>query len=486
MSRPPLSRPDSAALLDSVRHSIAANDLTGASVVVAFSGGSDSTTLLHSLYSLKDSLSLELHAAHLDHGLRPESSGADADFAREFAEYLGIPFTTERVDTNALKAKHGLSVEEAARRLRYEFLSRVASKHGADCVALGHTLDDQAETVLLNVIRGTGLDGLSAMKAISSRKIGAGRVTLFRPLLSVSKSEILAYCAENDLDPRLDESNLSTEFTRNRIRLDLMPRLEQYNPSIRNALARLASSASMDLDFIREEVERAARDIVAVDSHGAGIERERFSRLHPALAYHLLRHAVEIVKGDTNDLELRHVSQMFEMMSGASGKSMNLPGGLRLHVDYHSAHVYRTDALDSPVPAMDGASIELRVPGSVAKGEWIVSSRFVENDSRSIESPKDDSRLSERFDADAIGETLLLRTRKAGDTFQPLGMGSEKKLKDFMIDSHIPRRWRDSVPLVESRGHIAWVVGWRIADWAKISPRTRRVLEIRFEKVSDA
>lgn len=485
MSRPSLSRPDSASLLDSVRRSIAANDLTGASVVVAFSGGPDSTTLLHSLHFLKDTLGLKLHAAHLDHGLRPGSSEADADFAREFASSLGVPLTTERVDTYALRAEYGLSVEEAARRVRYEFLSRVASKHGADCVALGHTLDDQAETVLLNVIRGTGLDGLSAMKETSSRKIGAGRVTLFRPLLSVSKSEILAYCAKNDLDPRLDESNLSTEFTRNRIRLDLMPRLEQYNPSIRAALARLASSASMDMDFIRREVERAARDIITLDSHGVGIERERFSRLHPALGYHLLRHAVEVVKGDTNDLELRHVSQMSDMISGASGKSLNLPGGLRFHVDYHSARLRRSGALESPVPAIEGTSIEIRVPGRTTKGEWIVSSRFVENDTKSIESREDDLRLSERFDADAIGEIPLLRTRRAGDTFQPLGMGSEKKLKDFMIDEHIPRRWRDRVPLVEARGRIAWIVGWRIADWAKISRRTRRVLEIRFEKVPD-
>ena len=484
MSHPPSSRPDSAALLDSARRSVVANDLTGASMVVAFSGGPDSTTLLHSLHSLKDALGLRLHAAHLDHGLRPESSEADADFARGFAASLGAPFTTEKADTNALRAKAGLSVEEAARRVRYEFLSRVASMYGADCVALGHTLDDQAETVLLNVIRGAGLDGLSAMKVLSDREIEGRRVTLFRPLLSVSKSEILAYCAENYIHPRLDESNLSTEFTRNRVRLDLMPRLERYNPSIRAALARLASSASMDLDFIRREVERAAVDVITVDSRGAGIERERFSRLHPALGYHLLRRAVEIVKGDTNDLELQHVSQMFDMISGASGKSVNLPGGLRFHVDYHFAYIRRTDAFDSPLPWTDGAPIEIRVPGSATKGEWIVSSRFVENDAKPIERSKDGPRLSERFDADAIGETLLLRARIAGDTFQPLGMGSEKKLKDFMIDAHIPHRWRDNVPLIEAHGRIAWVVGWRIADWAKVSPGARRVIEIRFEKVS--
>ena len=134
MSRPPLSRPGSAALLDSVRRGIATNGLTGASMIVAFSGGPDSTTLLHSLHSLKDNLGLELHAAHLNHGLRPESSEADADFARDFAASLGVPFTTEIADTNALREKAGMSVEEAARRVRYEFLSQVASKHEADCV----------------------------------------------------------------------------------------------------------------------------------------------------------------------------------------------------------------------------------------------------------------------------------------------------------------------------------------------------------------
>ena len=484
MSRPPSSRPDSAALLDSARRSVVANDLTGASMVVAFSGGPDSTALLHSLHSLKGALGLKLHAAHLDHGLRPGSSEVDADFARSFAASLGIPFTTEKADTNALRAKRRLSVEEAARRVRYEFLSRVASKQGADCVALGHTLDDQAETVLLNVIRGTGLDGLSAMKAVSDREIGGRRVTLFRPLLSVSKSEILAYCAENDLDPRLDESNLSTEFTRNRIRLDLMPSLERYNPSIRTALARLASSASMDMDFIRREVKRAAGDMITVDSRGVSVEREPFRRLHPAIGHHLLRYAVKLAKGDTNDMELGHVSRMFGMMSGAAGKSLDLPDGLRFEVDYDHARVSHNTASDSPLPAMGSTPFRIDVPGRTVAGGWEVSARLAENHGGFGDGETGGLRLSERFDADALGDDLLVRTRRAGDRFQPLGMGGEKKLKDFMIDAHVPRRWRDSVPVVESGGRIAWVVGWRIADWAKVSPGARRVMEIRFKKVS--
>ncbi len=483
MSRPAPAQSDSAALLDKLRRSIVANDLAGASMIVAFSGGPDSTTLLHSFYMLRDGLGLELQAAHLDHGLRPGASEADAAFARHFAASLEIPLTLEKADTPAMRAELGLSIEDAARRVRYQFLSRLAVECGADCIALGHTLDDQAETVLLHALRGTGLDGLSAMKEVSSRYVEGRRVTLFRPLLSVGRSEVLAYCAENNLNPRLDESNLSTEFTRNRIRLDLMPRLEEYNPSIRAALARLAKLASLDMDFIRQEVERAAVDVISVDSHGVTIERERFSQLHTALGHHLLRHAARMVKGDTNDLELGHISQMFLMMSGAAGKSMDLPGGLRFQMDYDRARIQLTPVSDSPMPAMGSVSTAIKVPGSTVEGGWKISARFVTNERGFDDSEERGLRLSERFDADVLGDSPLARTRRAGDTFQPFGMKGEKKLKDFMIDAHIPRRWRDSAPLIESGGRIAWVVGWRIADWAKVGRHTQRVLEIEFERV---
>lgn len=484
-----MSRPNAlsngAALPGKLRNSIVSNQLTGASILVAFSGGPDSTTLLHALRTLKGDLGLEIRAAHLDHGLRPDSSEADAEFARTFAASLGAPLTIEKADTNALRAKHGLSIEDAARRVRYEFLSRTATAAGADCVALGHTLDDQAETVLLHVLRGAGVDGLGAMKEVSSRDIGGRRITLFRPMLSVSRSEVMDYCAENEITPRLDESNLSTRFTRNRIRLDLMPRLAEYNPSIQNALARLARSASLDSDFLRAEVEKAAEDIVSADSRGVSVRRDEFGRLHPALGHRLLRLAAQLVKGDANDLEFEHTSRMFDMMSGPAGKGMALPGGLRFDVDYGLAHIRRAGVSDSPLPDMESAQFTLKVPGTTVMGGWKVSARL-SRDSRGFRQTKDgEPGFLERFDADALGKAPIARTRRAGDTFQPLGMAGEKKLKDFMIDAHIPRRWRDRAPLVESEGRIAWVVGWRIADWAKVTTSTRKVLEIRFERTSE-
>ena len=484
MSRP-LSHSSGAVLVEKLRSGIVANGFTGSSILVAFSGGPDSTALLHSLCSLRDDLGLELRAAHLDHGLRPGSSEADSEFAGTFAASLGAPLTIEKADTISLREKHGLSIEDAARRVRYEFLSRTAANTGADCVALGHTLDDQAETVLLHTLRGTGVDGLGAMKEVSSRDIGGRRITLFRPMLSVSRSEVMDYCAQNGLTPRLDESNLSTRFTRNRIRLDLMPKLAEYNPSIQSALARLARSASLDSDFIRAEVERVAGDIVSADSRGVSVEREGFGQLHPALGHRLLRHAVRLAKGDTDDLAFEHTSRMFEMMFGSAGKGMTLPGGLRFDVDYSLAHIRRAGVPDSLWPEMGSRQFALKVPGTTVVGGWSISALFNEDIRGFRQADDGEPRFVERFDADALGEAPIARTRRAGDTFQPLGMAGEKKLKDFMIDAHIPRRWRDRAPLVESEGRIAWVVGWRIADWAKVEASTRRILEIRFKRASD-
>ena len=484
MSSPPAHSND-AVLVKKLRSSVASNGFAGSSILVAFSGGPDSTALLHSLCSLRGDFSLELRAAHLDHGLRPDSSEADSEFARTFTASLGAPLTIEKADTNSLREKHGLSVEDAARRVRYEFLSRTAADTGADCVALGHTLDDQAETVLLHTLRGTGVDGLGAMKEVSSRDIGGRRITLFRPMLSVCRSEVLDYCAQNGLTPRLDESNLSTRFTRNRIRLDLMPKLAEYNPSIQSALARLARSASLDSDFIRAEVKRVADDIISADSRGVSIEREGFRQLHPALGHRLLRHAVQMAKGDTNDLAFEHISRMFDMMSGSAGKGIALPGGLRFDVDYSLAHIRRADAPGSLLPEMGSCQFALKVPGTTVEGGWSISALLSRDSSGLRQTNEGEPRFLERFDMDALGEAPIVRTRKAGDTFQPLGMVGEKKLKDFMIDAHIPRRWRDSVPLVESKGRIAWVVGWRIAEWAKVEAGTRRVLEIRFERTSE-
>ena len=472
------------ALISALRREIVSNGLVGASLVVAVSGGPDSTALAHGLAALRDELGLRLHAAHLDHGLRPEASDADADFVRGLADGLGMPLTIERVDTPAFRAERKLSTEDAARRLRYGFLARVVEEQGADCVALGHTLDDQAETALMHVLRGSGLAGLRGMRAVSRMDVeGERAVTLFRPMLPVAKSETLAYCAENGLAARLDESNLSTEFTRNRVRLELMPQLERYNPSVRDALSRLAAAAAMDMDFIMGEVERAADGVLAVEGDSATFDRRGFTGLHPAIGRHLLMYAVRALRGDGADLEASHVSDMFRLMSEpSSGKGVDLPGGMRFQTVGGHARIAPSVSDDCPLPEGVGAPFPIRVPGVTDLGGWRITA-CVEAASEGgfPASAKGGTAFMERFDADVMGERLLVRRRVAGDRFQPLGMVGEKKLKRFMIDEGVPRSWRDRVPLVESGGRIAWVVGWRMADWAKVRGDSRRVLRVEFE-----
>ena len=470
--------------LAEVRRQVEACGLVESSLVVAVSGGPDSLALVHALHTLRQDLRLRLHAAHLDHGLRPEASAADAEFVRDSMRGLRVPMTLHKLDVSKFSSEHRLSLEDAARRLRYEFLSGVAADEEADAVVVAHTLDDQAETVLMHILRGSGLAGLRGMQIDSTRLVSGRSLRLFRPLLSVSKSQTMAYCEGQDLEPRFDESNLSPKFTRNRIRLDLIPSLEAFNPSVKLALTRLASSASLDMSLIEHELDGVEADILTDDTEqGISLDREHFSQLHPSLQRHLLKRVVRKLDVGMEDIEMSHVEDMVRLMSSVSGKWMRLPGNLSFFVDYRHAHLLRVDRADSPFSKMNWTPSRMAVPGNMTLEGWTVTAQFLHGATRrdfrtSAYTPG--VRFTERFDADRLTRNLQMRTRLPGDRFHPLGMNQDKSLKDFMIDSHIPRRWRDNIPIVEVDGRIAWVVGWSIADWTKVRPDTQRVLEITF------
>lgn len=473
--------PASRRVRSEVRRVVQAHRLSGAVILAAVSGGPDSLALVHALAQLRDALSIRLYAAHLDHDLRPAESAADAEFVREAMHDLRVPLFSERVDVGTYRKERRLSVEDAARQVRYRFLARVAGQIEADAVAVGHNLDDQAETVLMHILRGSGLAGLRAMTSVYRRSVDGVPLTVFRPLLRIPKADTVAYCAENGLSPRFDESNLSEDMTRNRIRLSLMPRLKDYNPAIADSLGRLAESVSHDLDFIALAVDKAAADVITLDATGVMLDRSAFTDLHPAIQRHLLRRAVETVAGDASDLEFAHIEEMVRLMAGPAGKRTRLPGMVTLEVDHNRAYLSAGEGQAGVLPEFERSRVGFRVPGDVIAGAWTVSARMVSGAEISS-SPVDrlGLRLVERFDADALGSELYVRTRQQGDAFRPLGMDSEKSLAGFMKDAHVPGRWRDRLPLVvNASDEVAWVVGWRIADWAKITDDTRRVVEIR-------
>ncbi len=479
--------PDSAALAP-LRQALAVAltdcDMRGKTLLVAVSGGGDSLALLYALHQAQAEFDLRLCGAHLNHALRGDESDADAAFVAAAFRRLDIPYTLQRADVAAYRRAHRLSLEDAARRVRYAFLADAAAHHAAHAVAVAHTADDQAETLLMNIIRGSGLDGLRGMQLLDRLATDAANLMLFRPLLGVTRAQTYAYCAALGLQPRQDVSNLSLEHTRNRIRLELMPMLERFNPAVRDALLRLARNSAEDADYIRAQTNAVWQDIARqsdADEAVIALNTQALARQHPAVQSRILRRAVQAVKGSADDITRRHILDMRRLIAGPAGRTLHLPDGILFAVGYDEAHIgigaSVTDAL-SPLPPICGEH-PLVVPGETRIPGWRISASVCAAACNAI---ADTDGLSETLDLDSVGAALYLRGRRPGDRFQPLGMAQSKKLQDFMVDERIPRRWRDGVPLLVSRNGIACVVGWRIAHWARVTHATKRRLHLRFRR----
>ena len=430
--------------------------------------------LLYSLFALRNELELELVGAHLDHGLRDEESAADAEFVRSVFQSLGMRSFVEAADCEAL-AGAGMSPEEAAREARYDFLARSAAACGAWAVALGHTADDQAETVLMNVIRGTGLSGLRGMRTLASMRQGGTELRLLRPLLRLGRVDTTAYCEALKLNPRLDRTNLSPIYTRNRVRMELMPALESFNPAVRESLLRLSGSASVDLAFLESEADDAWRRVAVEEDGCVSLIRDCFSEVPEAVARRVLRRAVQRVKGDLKDIESNHIENMARLIAGGAGARLDLPGGVNFEVGYEHATI-------APAGPASGVSefkgFDLRAPGRTASDAWTVETRCVPRDEARLAAWPDG--LTASLDLEQAGWPLTVRGRAPGDRFQPLGMTGSKSLKEFLSDSRVPRQERGLTPLVVSPKGIVWVVGCRIAHWARVTEATNSVLEIAF------
>ena len=471
-----------------VRAALREHGLAGKRLLVAVSGGPDSLALLHALWRLRDEYGLTLCGAHLNHRLRGAESDADAEFAADAFERLGTPYTVDGADVAAYRRRHRLSLEDAARRVRYAFLTDAAAKHGADAIALGHTADDQAETALMHIIRGSGLDGLRGMQALDGRTIGGRRVALFRPMLDVSRAETEGYCDALGLTPRMDASNSSPEFLRNRIRMELVPLLEKLNPSVRDALMRLARNATQDSDYIREHVDAVWRDVARLGEDGVvRLDAVALGGEHAAIRGRVLRRAIEAAGGEVTQ---RHILDMMALLGGAPGKRLHLSGGIGFVTGYGEAYVGSAAAVEDalmPLPALRGESF-VHVPGEARVGGWHIRISLETDidgqglgDFSPLPSPPllgEGMSVSEMLDADCVGDGLWVRGRLPGDRFQPLGMERSKSLREFMIDARIPRRWRDGLPLVASEWGIVCVPGWRIAHWARVTEATRRRLRL--------
>lgn len=447
-------------------------------LLVAVSGGPDSVCLLHILVRLRDRLKFQLHVAHLNHQLRGADSAADAQYVGQLACQLKVPATIEERDVKAYRARRRLSLEEAAREVRYGFLAEVAKSIGTDRVAMGHTRDDHIETILMHLVRGTGTRGLRGLQPVSQWRHEDDTLTIIRPLLELSREDTAEYCREYQLKPRMDATNLSLSPLRNRIRLQLLPLLRSYNPKVDEALLRTAQTAGDELAFLDREGTRLWRKIARREEDTIVLDRVEFSKLPLALRRHLLRMVMEELLGDLKDIESRHIEEIMATLSKPAGRRLDLPGGLVFAVDYDRYLLGRDLAALSPLPVLE-KEFALKIPGETIASGWRVRATLITPSAQK----QIDSNLAACFDLDKVGEKLLVRSRRRGDRFQPLGMTELKKLGEFMIDAKISRQWRERVPIVCSPEHIVWVVGWRIDDRVKVTEDTRRVLCLDFRPV---
>jgi tRNA(Ile)-lysidine synthase len=448
----------------------------GSNLVVAFSGGPDSTALLGGLVELSNERQLTLVATHINHQIRPDSSNQDQQAAERIAESLGVEFAAVRTDVPERAANSKVSIEVAARNARYEALAKISDARSAFGVVTGHTRDDQAETILFHAARGAGIKGISGMDYRTNLLLpGSGTtLTVLRPMLDVPGSACVEYCKRVGIDPVIDESNLTRDYTRNKLRLDVLPLLNDAVPGASLALTRLAKNASDDLEIIDWVVERH------LDT--ARIERGSYSRssiegLPGALVSRVLIRAYESHVGHTLNLERTHVTDMVGMVPGRSGTSIKLPNDVVFYIDKDAFGFRSSNEDDCPYPTTL-ATTEMTLPGITQLGDNVaISADIIERPERL--DPGDPHIV---FTAPELArEALTLRKRKNGDRFQPLGMDPQVKLQDFFVGAGVPERWRDRIPLVESDRGIIWIAGYRLAEWAKVLPEHDQVA--RFELV---
>ncbi|MFC2077637.1 tRNA lysidine(34) synthetase TilS [Candidatus Bipolaricaulota bacterium] len=441
----------------------------GDCVFVAVSGGVDSVVLLHVLQTLVNELDLTLAVGHLNHGWRDDASEEDARFVESLAEEAGLQIVSERVSEEDLEPHSGLGREGAAREVRLAFLEEAAAHVGATKIAVGHTANDRAETVLFNLTRGAGGAGLAGIDAVNGPFI--------RPLIAVTRRDVLAYAEDHALAWREDQSNADLSFARNRIRHRVLPELEAINPRSAEAICRAADLA---VDGTRVEELLIARLWPEVTVHeepgDLRLDRAAFAKLPPEAARVVLREAFRHVRGDLQGIELQHVDTIVEIAHAESGHaSADLPR-LYVRVDrdailLSSSAFSQSAPWESPVePGKTrfperGFSLDLRVadPG--------------------VGRPEIDStdRATEFADADRVAFPLHVRNRRVGDRFTPLGMGQPVSLKRFLINERIPYFDRDDVPLLCDREKILWVAGVRLSNEVRITDDTKRLIIMRME-----
>lgn len=455
-------------------------------VLIGVSGGPDSLCLL----DLISRLGYPLVVAHFNHRLRPESE-AEAQQVAQAARVLGVPFQLGSANVREYAEQHSLSIEEAARILRYQFLFQQAAETGAQAVAVAHNADDQVETILMHLLRGSGLSGLRGMIFRALPNHWSNKIPLVRPLLSNWRSEIEAYCLERGLQPVVDASNQDISYFRNRLRHELIPYLEGYNPEIKQVFWRTGEVLSGDEEIIQFATRKAWDESLMERGDGfVAFLRSTLLLQLPGVQRQVIRMAIGSLRPGLRDIDFETVERARKWLLNppVTGRG-NLAAGLHLSFEEDLVWLAEREAdlpvVDWPQMACKATSLEsipLVIPGYLKLMDgWILISEFLFNSD-----PMDPSFQENRepfqawANADELELPLTVRCRRSGDRFEPLGMdGHSVNLAEWMVNVRIPRRAREAWPLVCSGDHILWVAGVRLSHRYRLTPGTNKILHLQ-------
>jgi tRNA(Ile)-lysidine synthase len=457
-------------------------------LVLGFSGGPDSLCLLDILQKCGYALVI----THLDHQLRPESK-QEAFAIQNMAKARNLACFIETADVNRYAKQHGFATEEASRNLRYRFLFQVARQENAQAVVVGHNADDQIETVLMHLLRGAGMSGLIGMRYRSLPNVWSDSIPLLRPLLGVWRKHILDYIEENNLKPFIDASNLDTTFYRNRIRHELIPYMESFNPRLREVIWRTAEIIGEDNAVLQVVTDEAwqnchletgkgfvALDVSVLVSQPTGIQRR------------ILRHAIAHLRPSLRDIDYRKIAQTLDFLAAPTKSSqIELIAGLHLLMEGERLWLHDETAKlpQHQWPQVADSGSILDIPGELELlGGWKICATVIADTGQTRKQALENTDPYQAWlDMDILELPLAIRTRRPGDRILPLGMdGKSIKLSDLMVNVKLPQRARGSWPLVVSGAEIVWVPGIRLAHPYRVSRWTRRTMQLKLVKPNTA
>jgi tRNA(Ile)-lysidine synthase len=441
-------------------------------VVVACSGGPDSLCLLSILSHWKVKLGLQLAVAWYDHGLRPAQSENERNLVQKYSSELGLPIFSGSGNTRQHAEENKMSIEEAARNLRYLFLGDICLKLGFQTIASGHTADDHAETILLHLLRGCGIDGLAGLSPSSPLPLAKPEyrsLILARPLLILERRDTESYCAAKKMKYVRDPSNRSMLYLRNKIRHKLLPMMESINPAVRRNLLRLSKSAAEAHNSLSHNVSSLPKPTIEKDG-SVVISRVEMANMTSPVRSAYLRAALQSLIPGLKDVNAYHFRSLSSLASGPGGRLLHLPAGIVASAQGEFVVIGRSPPMSAK--KVDQTEIPINVPGRTHYGNWEIDAAITKPP---LKRPAPDSAY---FDAQAVEAGLSVGPWHKGDWIQPLGMAGRKKLQDLFTDSKIARPLRSQLPIVRCNGQVLWIPGIRQADLACVKTNTGTILRL--------